>query len=83
MENIKKDIMMLKVLTDRLVYSIGDNMGDTPIKASNNEYDELGGVTWCRVFKSDEQALEAICKRENRKKSQMIRVIVNEYLRRN
>jgi len=79
MENIKKDLRVLKALTDRIVA----NMGDTPLKALNNENKTLGEVSWCRLYESDEQALEAICKRENRKKSQMIRVIVNEYLRRN
>jgi len=79
MENIKKDIMVLKALTDRIVA----NMGDTSTKTFNNDDKTLGIVSWCRLYESDEQALEAICKRENRKKSQMIRVIVNEYVRSN
>jgi hypothetical protein len=79
MKELKKDLLVLKALTDRIVA----NMGDTSTKTFNNDDKTLGEVSWCRLYESDEQALEAICKRENRKKSQMIRVIVNEYLRRN
>lgn len=43
---------------------------------------DCGDVCYTRLYKSDETLMDDICKRTGRKKSQVIRILVSEGLRR-
>ena len=77
MEDIKKELLVLKALTDRLVAGL-----DTRTRHTGSYEDTtLGEVSFARLYKGDEKALEAISKDTNRKKSQVMRMLIHEAIR--
>jgi hypothetical protein len=77
MEDIKKELLVLKALTDRLVDGL-----DTRTRHTDS-YEEmtLGEVSFSRLYVGDEKELDVISKYSSRKKSQVIRMLIHEALR--
>jgi len=97
MEDIKKELLVLKALTDRLVAGLDTRtrhtgsyeemtlgeVSSSRLYVGDDSYEEmtLGEVSFSRLYVGDEKELDVISKYSSRKKSQVIRMLIHEALR--
>ena len=78
-DELKQVMAKLEELTKLITK---DEINMTPI-AEVPDNQDCGNVCYTRLYKTDEDLMDEVCKRSGRKKSAVIRILVSEGLRRN